>query len=433
MLLDLATLGPPYDFGAWLQGALAREPLELRWPDLDEAGALRDVPSCVITWSDPTRSGDQARQLRGQLRHGGGMLYVVGTSRGHLSAARAFWAPLDVNLQSAAGGSGFPEWGDHPLTEGLTSLGATMPRCLISGPGGEALVVVAGQATAMAFDWGEQGRCVIMDQALLGDALSSRRPRPAMREFLVRCVRWAAEARTTQPSPRPQPGPKPEPQFEMPEPAPIQPISSNIALVDMGADDDNWPSIRARVVEALKAADLEVEMAAPPTGEQPLLTNASLDGIGILVIGSCRQFQPSEPIAVSRFYATGGRLLLLPHVENLVHNRFRMIYFNDILVELELAASLARPHGQTQFFSHPITEGLTETIPVPGGVKVQSYLADTLLEVAGLPAAVALQSESSRLVLMDAGLLLPTKDEQAPARELVTMLGRSVRWLTGEM
>ena len=55
------------------------------------------------------------------------------------------------------------------------------------------------------------------------------------------------------------------------------------------------------------------------------------------------------------------------------------------------------------------------------------------MEVFGLPAAVAMQSESSRLVLMDAGLLLPPRGEDAPAPELVTMLRRSVEWLTGEM
>jgi len=231
VLFDLATLGPPYDFGAWLQDALAREPLELRWPDLDEAGALEDVPACVVTWSDPTRSGDEARQLRGQLRHAGGMVYVVGGGRAHLSAARAFWAPLDVNLRQASGGSGFPEWSDHPLTEGLTSLGAATPSCLISGPSGEPLIAVAGQATAMGFDWGGQGRSVVVDQALFGDPLSSQRPRPAMRQFLVRCVRWTAEASAAQPSPGPgpgtQPGPKPEPEFDIPEPGPIQPLSSN--------------------------------------------------------------------------------------------------------------------------------------------------------------------------------------------------------------
>ena len=433
VLLDLATLGPPYHFGTWLQDALTGEPFDLRWPDLDEAGDLEDVPASVVTWSDPTRSGEEARRLRGQLRHGGGMLYVVGSARGHLSATRAFWAPLRVNAQPATGASGFAEWAPHEVTGDLPRLGATTANCFLSGPNGQPLITVTGQAVAMAFDWGVNGRAIVLDQALLGDPLSTERPPASMREFLKRSVTWTIKPAEDSGPVEPGPVPRPEPHFDVPEPEPVGPPPSKVALVDMSAADDNWPVIRAQVVEALQAGGLEVEVASAPGEDEPVFTSASLEGIGVLAIGSCRDFQPAESIAVARFFATGGRLLLVPHVKDQVRNRFRMIYFNEILAELELAASLARPHGQAEFAAHPITEGLRPVPAAPGGIQIWSYLADTLVEVFGLPAAVALQSDTSRLVLMDGGLLLPVRGEQAPAREFLTVLQRSVTWLVGDL
>jgi len=430
VLLDLATLGPPYDFGTWLQDTLADEPLEMRWPDLDEAGGLAEVPSCVVTWSDPDRTGDEVRQLRGHLRRGDGMLYVVGASRAHLAAARSFWAPLHVNVQAATAVSGFPAWGDDPLTQGLPALGATTANVTLSGRHGKPLIRVAGQPVAMSFDWGEGGRAVIVDQALLGDPLSTQRPPVAIRDFLVRCVLWPAESRgaPAPPEPEPEPTPEPEPATEVTQAPPIGPPASKRALVDMGALEDSWPEIKARVVAALEGADLRVREARMREGE-PVLTSESLDGVGVLALGSCRDIAQSEAMAVSRFYAAGGRLLLVAHTTGHTLHRLWMIEFNEILAELELSASLARPHGQAEFSEHPITRRLRGPVTAPGGVQIWTYLADTLVEVFGLPAAVAQQTQTSRAVLMDGGLLLPMPGEEEPAGEFTTMLERSVKWL----
>jgi len=432
VLFDLATLGAPHSFGTWLQDALAGEPFEVRWPDLDEAGSLDETAACVVTWSNPARSGEEARQMRGLLRCGGGVLYVVGARAAQLAAARSFWAALDVNVQPTAGGSGFPTWVEDTLTEGLAALGAVTPNCILPGRDGKPLITVGGQPVAMSFDWGEHGRAIIVDQALLSDPLSTQRPPAPMRDFLSRCVRWAIKPQAAPAEPEDEPEPVPEPTFEVEEAEPLGPPASNLALVDLDASEDNWPQIAPRVVQALEAADLQVTKAGAVRGE-PLLTKDSLDGVGVLAIGSCRDFAPSEAIAISRFCATGGRLLLLAHTSPVARTRFRMIEFNEILTELELAVSLGRPRGQAKFASHPITRRLRDVDSAPPGIQIWSYLSDTLVEVFGRPAAVAMQSDNSRAVLMDGGLLLPAPREEQPAREFVRLLERSVKWLTGEL
>jgi hypothetical protein len=426
VLLNLATFGPPHSLGTWLQDALADEPFELRWPDPDEVSESEEAPACVVTWSDPGRSGEEARQMRGHLRGGAGILYVVGMTEAHLAAARSFWAPLHVNVQPAGGISGFPAWADDPLTEGLPAPGATTASCILSGRTGKALMTVAGQAVAMGFDWGERGRAVLVDQALLGDQLSTQRPPAAVRDFIVRSVRWTAQVQGAVAEPHPEPEPPPE----LLEPEPIEPPSSKRALLDMGATEDNWPDLEVQVVEALEDADLRLVKLR---GEEPLLTSESLEDIGLLAVGSCRDFQPSEAIAVSRFYATGGRLLLVVHTGPELPTRLRTIYFNEILQDLELAVALARPQGEAEFSSHPITRGVGGRVPAPGGVQIWTYLADTLVEIAGRRAAVAQQSEASRAVLIDGGLLLPRPGEERPAGQFVTMLRRSVKWLIGDL
>ncbi len=435
VLLDLATIGPTYDFGVWLMDALDDEGLRGRWPDFDEAGEVEESPACVVTWSDPSRGGVWTKRMRGHLSRGGGMIYIVGTGPRHLRAARDFWAWLGIDIEAADGEAGFARWGRHPLTEGLPNIGAADPGAYISGAGGSPLIRCGGDALAMAFDWGEQGRGVIVDQGVLGDQLNSAQPRPALRELLMRCARWTAGAAP----PADQDTDVPDtdaPDVDIPEPVAIGAMASDRVLVDIAADDQEWPRISERVVSALEAADLRVEMADAAQG-QPRLTEESLAGMGMVVIGAARDdFTWSEGLALRRFVDAGGRALLLVREQKKPHAR--MVSFNGLLVELELAASLGRRRGKVQLHRHAITKGVgsrsvlrSEDILVGPGARIWAWQADPVISVFGSVAAAAEQTETSRLFIMDAGLLLPWQ-QRDPADSIFAVLTNAVKWLTGQ-
>jgi hypothetical protein len=363
------------------------------------------------------------------------MIYIVGTGPRHLRAARDFWSWLGIDIEAADGEAGFARWGRHPLTEGLPNIGAADPGAYISGAGGTPLIRFGGDALAMAFDWGEQGRGVIVDQGVLGDQLNSAQPRPALRELLMRCARWTAGAAP----PADQDTDVPDtdaPDVDIPEPVAIGAMASDRVLLDIAADDQEWPRISERVVSALEAADLRVEMADAAQG-QPRLTEESLAGMGMVVIGAARDdFTWSEGLALRRFVDAGGRALLLVREQKKPHAR--MVSFNGLLVELELAASLGRRRGKVQLHRHAITKGVgsrsvlrSEDILVGPGARIWAWQADPVISVFGSVAAAAEQTETSRLFIMDAGLLLPWQQHD-PADSIFAVLTNAVKWLRGQ-
>lgn len=441
-LLDLALTGPAYDFGVWLLDALEDEDLQVRWPDFDEAGDLDAPPDCVVTWSDPSRGGLWTKRMRKHLSEGGGMIYIVGTGSRNLRAARDFWSWLDIDIEAADGEAGFARWGRHPLTEGLPNIGAVDPGAYISSAGGSPLIKFGGDALAMAFDWGEQGRGVIVDQGVLGDQLNSAQPRPALRELLIRCARWTAGAKPLGDQDTPDAPDTPAtrdtdaPDLWHPEPVAIGAMASDRVLMDIAADDQEWPLISQRVVSALEAADLRVRMADAREG-QPRLTDESLAGVGMVVIGAARDdFTWSEGLALRRFVDAGGRVLLLAREQKKPHAR--MVSFNGLLDELELAASLGRRRGKVELHPHEITKGVggrsvlrSENIVAGPGARIWAWQAAPIISVSGAVAAAAVQTETSRVFIMDAGLLLPWQ-QRDPADSIFEVLSNAVKWLAGE-
>lgn len=428
ILLELRPEGPAGDFGLWLTEQLQDQDLTVRWPERDLAGQVERLPSCVVTWSDAERSGDRQRYLRNLLGQGVGMVYVVGTGRGQLRNARSFWANLDIDIEQAGGESGFAIWGRHPITVGLPSIGATDPETYISGPGGTPLIRFGGQTLAAAFDWGPDGRAVIMDQAILGSQLASAAPRPALRQFLVRSVLWAAQLWPQEPGPAaaatvtqpPEPGPAGEP---------VGPMLGDRAAVDIAADDGGWREIRELVESALERRGIGVRSLH---GSERL-TPENLAYRGIVVVGATREdFTWAEALALRRYFEQGGRLLLLALDEPRPHPR--IIAFNRLLADLELAVSLGRQKGKAEFAAHEITRGLYrgeqgggKELPVGPGAQVWAWQTEPLVIAGGGVAAAALQTENSRLVIMDAGLLLPYRDSDPGP--FITLLNNAIQWL----
>jgi len=430
VVLDLATEGPAFDFGLWLIDRLGSEDLTVRWPDHDEAGELQGNPTCVVTWSNPARGGDWERRMREHLRRGGGMLYVVGEGTRNLRAARDFWSFMDVDIEAAGGESGYARWGVHPLTQGLPNIGAADPGAYISGTGASPLIRFGGQALAVAFDWGDLGRAVIIDGAILTSQLSASQPRPALRELLPRCVLWTAGGPLSvavQP-----PAEETTPPVFTPGTGGVGALGADRVLVDIAGGDAGWSQVSDLVGQALASERLTAER---PPGEASGLTDASLSGVGMAVIGAARDdFSWSEALALRRFFGSGGRLLLLVRDEPKPHPR--MVAFNRLLGELGLAATLGRRAGKAELHPHPVTQrlggpaALQALTPLAGpGAAIWDWRADPLVTVAGSVAAAALQTDDSRLVIMDAGLLLPARNNEPDT--FIQLLDSSVQWLAG--
>lgn len=433
--VELPVMGPGYQLGDWLQGELADEGMHVRWPDLDEEGALAEAPDCVVTWSEPGRPGSEVRQLRGLLRQGRGIIYVIGSGERHLRGARSFWGPTDVTIEDPDGGAGSAQWVDHPLTEGMEDMGAVTPGSAVSGVGGSPLVRAGGRTIAIAFDWGPLGRAVILDSSIIFDPLHTDTPRPAVREFLLRAVRWSSEATAAAP-PEAQPADEERPTApiwgELPEPEDVGGPEYMRAVVDLPTEADGWPRLRETILEELERARLEVEELRAREGE-PLIAPDDLERAGMLVVGSGREeVHYTEPLTVARFFDTGGRLLLVGHARG--RRQKRMIGFNQLLSQLCIAASLGRPHGDAELQEHPITRGLElpERPLVRGGMQIWTPLAEPLVTVRGRPAAGAWQRGDGRIVLIDGELLLPAPRRDDPYPAFPKLLRQAVDWLLGE-
>lgn len=437
VMLDLPTDGPQYSFGTWLRGALVGEPLRLRWPEADQSGNLSEAPAAVVTWSLPDSPGQRTRQLRDLVRQGGGLVYVVGAGSRHLRRARSFWSALDVNIESSAGQSGFATWARHPLAADAGAIGAVSPGVFISGVGGNPLARVGAGAVAMSFDWGPLGRAVIVDESLLFDELHQDSPRPALRDVLVRAVRWAAEgdpvaAVLTPPAP---PRLRTEGGLwdDLAQPGSVAPPASMSALLDVPNDRDNWPAIRGALVAALERAGLAIEEPRVAAGE-PVITEEGLARAGLLVVGSGREeVAVSEALAVARFFDGGGRLLFIGHAVE--RSQKRMIGFNQLLNALPMAASLNRPGGFIALRPHPIADGLRAPgeVRIRGGMQVWSPLAEPLVAVNDRPAGAAWQSGEGRAVLLDGELLLAPPGQDRPLPAMLDLLRNAVDWLLGEL
>jgi len=431
--LDLPTMGPQYGLGTWLQGALEDEELQVRWPDFDEEGPLEDAPACVMTWSRPGRPGGEMKQLRGQVRGGGGIVYVIGQGEGHVRQARSFWGPLDVTIEEAEGESGFASWAVHPLTEGGAEIGAVTRGTIIRGVGGSPLITVAGSAVAMAFDWGPLGRAVIIDQSVLFGSLHQQNPRPALREFLVRAVVWAAQRQAEGPEETGRPRPAIIPEWDVPpEELAVEPPRYMRAVVDLPESRDEWPYLRPLIVEELERADLETDVPRAREGE-PLITPGELERAGMLVVGSGREeVHYTEPLTVGWFFNRGGRLLFVARaVEG---TQRRMIGFNQLLSQLRIAMSLGRHGDGATLVEHPITDGITlpGDRPYDGGAQIWAPLTDPLVTIAGRPCAVAWQCGQGRVVVLDGTLLIRQQGAEEPYREMRRLLRHCIEWLLGE-
>ncbi len=436
--IDIPSVEPQFSFGDWMEGALRDDPVRVRWPHLQAGGELPPDTACVVTWSDPERRGGEARRLREFVRDGGGIVYVIGEGRPHLRHAREFLGPLEVDVREVDGGAGAAEWVAHPLTEGSPALGAVSAGYVVSGVGANPLIRAGGRQVAVAFDWGPLGRAVIIDHSVLFDQLHQSSPRPAVRDFLVRAVLWAARADEDATALPDAPEDPEIPSIEeLIGQNAVSEIEHSTAVIDLPDDRGaNWPALRELLLEELERAGLEVDEPILREG-RPLLDADELERAGLVVLGPSREDEEvhwSEPLALGWYFNRGGRILAIPHADGGTIRR--MIGFNKLLTQLRIAASLEREAGQARVVPHVPTEDAgapPDGRRVRGGAHVWAPLTDPLVEVRGRPAAVAWQLGEGRIVVIDGQLLLAQGGQDEPFPEMVAILRNAVQWLTGEL
>lgn len=436
--VDVPIAGQQSSFGDWFTDALRGERVRVRRASLDDLGGAESGAACVVTWSEPNRPGGDTKRLRAFVRAGGGIVYVIGEGNRHVNRARAFFGPLDVNVRALDGGAGAAQWAPHPLTEGLSDLGAVTAGSSISGAGASPLIRTGGRPIAVAFDWGPLGRAVIIDHSVLFDQLYEATPRPAAREFLVRAALWAA--RVGKDADEFAEGPKFDDRpggEEPPARPPVEGLAWDRALVDLPADSKGtWPALRAVILAELERAGLQTEEPRSREGE-PVIDSGALERAGLLVIGSGREGDEvhwSEPLAVGWFFSRGGRILAIPHAAS--GSMKRMVGFNALLTQLRIAVSLERDNGRAELVLHPITRGIRmpdEGLPVRQGARVWAPLTDPLVTVRRSPAAVAWQLGEGRIVIIDGELLRAQRRQNRPYPEMVELLRNSIRWLQGDL
>ena len=433
VLLDLPAEGPPSNLGAWLQGELGGEALRVHWPDPGERVRLADGPECLVTWSQPNRPAGSVKQLRAQVRSGGGMVYVIGAGDRHIRQARSLWGPIDVNIQPQKGvGASDARWAAHPLTAGGDSIGAVIAGSSISGSGGSPLIRAGGLTVAMAFDWGPMGRAVLLDQSVLFDQLHEANPRPAMRDLLVRAVTWAAGADLSEPAVVVDRPPVP-PVGELIGETSVTAPEFDRAFVNLPQGRDHWKDIRPVVMDELERRGLDMRMPRVPEGE-PVFTTERLDRTGLLVFGTDREeVHWTESITIGRYFEQGGRILCIPHARR--RTQERMMGLNDLLSQLRITASLGRPRGQVEFVEHPITGRMrgSDDLTVPAGVQIWGPLTSPVATARNRSLVSTYERGEGRIVLIDGELLRLTEERNRPHRDVLTLLRRSLDWLLGDL
>ncbi len=429
--LDLPDTGPAYQFGGWLQSALAPA-ARTRWPDVDERGALEEQPDCIVSWSRSQRPDTGVKLLQDHVRAGGGAVFVVGAGDEHVRYARAVWGPLDVNIQAQDRSASDARWVSHPLTEGGEAIGAVETGSRLSGDGGSPLIRAGGATVAIAFDWGPLGRAVLIDEGVIFDQLHEASPRPALRDFIVRAAEWAAQIEEREPTVEPERASPPSIEELIGAPAVDAPVSDR-TIVILPETEDHWAEIHPIVMRELERRDLNLRVPRVHEGD-PVFTSERLDRAGLLVLGPQREkAEWTEPHVIRRFFQQGGRILCIPHARG--GTQERMVGLNELLRPLRITANLSRPRGTLKIEEHAITERLSfpDDLRIDHGAQIWAPLASPLVTVNGRMVAAAYQEGEGRIVIIDGEFLRLTEDRDRPDRDVLALLRRSLRWLLGDL
>jgi len=395
----------------------------------EELAEAAEPPTTVVIDDDRLTEGPRREALRQHLRQGGGMVLLVGPASRHYEQANLLLTALDTQLVKMVCSPGPLRLGDNPVTGGLELAASHYPRVRLEGT---EVVPLAWTGDYVAFGQirAEEGGLIVLPASLIAAGLRRHPLDQSGVTLAVRACSWANRA-----IPGPPPAP-PEPLRPTDEnlPVPVLPPTadtglalesadfSEAVLYDCRAADDHWPEINGIVQHLLENEGLSVKALRVGSEKTPL-TRALESEPPLVVLGSWRQWEEREIIALYYYLCAGGRVLALANATT--NDQIRLVYLNQALYPAGFLVSLGRPAGLGEVVPSALQEEIGEIGELPGGIEVWGKAAQPVVRV-GSRAAMGMGScEAGRLLTLDAA---PLRNNSAYRRAL----REGIRWLISE-
>lgn len=395
----------------------------------EELAEAAEPPTTVVIDDDRLTEEPRREALRQHLRQGGGIVLLVGPSSRHYEQANLLLTAFDAQLVKMMYSLGPLRLGDNPVTGGLELAASHYPRVRLEGA---EVVPLAWTGNYLAFGQirVEEGGLIVLPASLIAAGL---RLHPPDRSGVTLAVRACSWANRTMQEPLPSPPEPPRPTDEslpasvLPPPADTgltleSADFSEAVLYDCQAADDHWPEINGIVQRLLENEGLPVKALRVGSEEAPL-TRALESEPPLVVLGSWRQWEEREIVALYYYLCAGGRVLALANATT--YSQVRLVYLNQALYPAGFLVSLGRPAGLGEVAPSALQEEIGEVGELPGGIQVWGEAAQPVVRV-GSRAAMGMGScEVGRLLTLDAA---PLRDNTAYRRAL----REGIRWLISE-
>ncbi|MFO7947945.1 MAG: hypothetical protein R6V19_14165 [Armatimonadota bacterium] len=444
--------------------AVALQGFSVMWFRGEEDFGDRDVWA-IACMSDSTLRNKAGDDLAAFVSSGGGLVYLVSSDAGQISRDTPFLEKFDVQLKTRSASRELLRTPKHEIVENVNDLGDTPIPFYMFSSSQTALIRQEGQAVAIARDFGK-GRLVVLPIDVVSTRRGKNNPEPDRIALLTQAMSWAAQAehKVAEKAGEYHTGPErdhfmdkrfdkqqKQPPSGLPQPPdfagdeiekkqdttpvvipdiPGGPVTlSDTCVVDGGGKKYGWPVVWELLQDVLPNAGLEIERVPEPRDKddarsEPLI-GALPDEPSLLVLYSWRKYSWDEARAVGDHIRAGGSLLALASTDS--GTQWPMQYFNRILSEFKVAASMTRPGGKAQMMRGPFTERV-QFDTLPGGIGIWGFDDIEIVKAGKQTVASAVTPGDGRVFIMDAKMLW-NKDKRVQ-REFGQLLRNAVSWLT---
>lgn len=395
-----------------------------------EGLAEEEEPPTTIVVDDDRLAEEPVREVLLQhVRGGGGVVLLVGPSSRHYEQANLLLGELEAQLVELVRSVGALRLGDNPVTGGLEPATSHYPRVQLEGA---EVVPLAWTGDYVAFGQVRvgEGGLIVLPASMIASGLRRRPPDHSGVTLAVRACSWANRAMQEPPPSAAEP---PMPVDEGAAPGYLPPAAatdlplesadfSGTVLYDCQAADDHWPEINAVVQGLLEREGLPVKALRVGSTEAPLALALQSEP-SLVVLGSWRQLEEREIVALYYYLYAGGRVLALGNATT--DSQIRLVYLNQALYPVGFLVSLGRPAGLAEVAPSSLQEEIGEIGELPWGIQVWGEAVQPVVRV-GARAALGMGTcEAGRLLALDAA---PLRDNSAYRRAL----REGIRWLIAE-
>lgn len=451
------------------------------------AGKVDAAPKVLIIYPRALNADSELGLIQQILREGAGLVLIYSLSSDLQEITQKLLEPWGVELSPARLDSSDTLLADHPVTAGLDKFFVWRVPANLKGL---TPLIKQGQNVIAGVSTKTGSRLVVLPlDAVVPGQESDTIPARNL-QLLTQAATWAAgrqpaPASATQPPEKPaapaepaapaapqpaagsqgavgsdgkplakpaepqppaeaQPaGPQPQPGPTLPSMAPTERGSyAKTAYIDITAADEDWPVLAAAARVLAESAGLHADMAPKPRpaaalkpGEKPKpvdprdlpLVRVLHDNPALVILGSCREYDEAEALALSTYVVSGGAVLALPRGTE--RSNPRMVWLNAVLEKFGAAATLGRPGGTVRLDSSVINLGVDAIGAIPPGALMVGYRGSDIAYVGAFSAARVASVGAGRVAFLDPLPWVQPDPKADPAKAWRSLTAGVIRWL----